>query len=84
MTIHNGSFSVSRYRVIGNNKKFTYQELNKNIKSFQAQPLRLKNVYKELDVMMGKACTGCTALKLETVTVGTCLIYVLMTASFSG
>ena len=48
MTIHNGSFSVSRYRVIGNNKKFTYQELNKNIKSFQAQPLRLKNVYKEL------------------------------------
>ena len=48
MTIHNGSFSVSRYKVIGDNKKFTYQELNKKIKAFQAQPLRLKNIYKEL------------------------------------
>lgn len=48
MTIHNGSFSVSRYKVIGDNKKFTYQELNKKIKTFQAQPLRLKNIYKEL------------------------------------
>ena len=48
MTIHNGSFSVSRYKVIGTDKKFTYQDLNKKIKMFQAQPLRLKNIYKEL------------------------------------
>ena len=81
MTIHNGSFSVSRYKVIGDNKKFSYQELNKNIKSFQAQPLRLKNVYKEL--MFGWVRpTGIDNHELKMVTAGTWLIYDLMTVSF--
>ena len=43
MTIFSGSFSVSRYHLIGRNSLLKLSELNKKLKTYQVRPLQLKS-----------------------------------------
>ncbi|NRA66382.1 MAG: recombination-associated protein RdgC [Pseudobacteriovorax sp.] len=42
MTIFNGSFSVSRYRVLGKQAGISLAAANKKLKTYQARPLKIK------------------------------------------
>ncbi|SME97381.1 recombination-associated protein RdgC [Pseudobacteriovorax antillogorgiicola] len=43
MTIFSGSFSASRYHIIGRKSQFKLAELNQKLKTYQARPLQLKS-----------------------------------------
>ena len=43
MTIFSGSFSLSRYHIIGRSTSLKLSDLNKKLKTYQAKPLQLKS-----------------------------------------
>ena len=45
----NGSFSLTRYRVLGREKRLSISELNAKFAAFKAGPLKLQNSTRELD-----------------------------------
>ncbi|MBC7661026.1 MAG: recombination-associated protein RdgC [Chitinophagaceae bacterium] len=49
MGFQNGSFSLTRYRVLGREKRLSISELNKKFAGFQAGPLKLQNSSHELE-----------------------------------
>ncbi len=49
MGFQNGSFSLTRYRVYGREKRLSVGELNGKFASYQAGPLQLQNSGKELE-----------------------------------
>lgn len=49
MGFQNGSFSLTRYRVLGREKRLSISELNKKFAAFQAGPLKLQNSTRELE-----------------------------------
>lgn len=46
MSVHQGSFSLTRYRLIGGAGSFKYKQLNEELGRYQARPIRLKGVHK--------------------------------------
>lgn len=48
MSIYQGSFAVTRYRILGGKKHYKYDELNQCLQPHQAKPLRLKGVQRPL------------------------------------
>ncbi len=49
MGFQNGSFSLTRYRVIGREKRLSVGELNKKFAPYQAKSLKLQNATQELE-----------------------------------
>lgn len=49
MGFQNGSFSLTRYRVLGREKRLSVGDLNAKFLSFQAGPLKLQNSTRELE-----------------------------------
>lgn len=49
MGFQNGSFSLTRYRVLGREKRLSISELNKKFAGFQAGTLKLQNSTRELE-----------------------------------
>ena len=48
MTLQNGTFSLTRYRVLGRSRRFTVAEFNQKFSGFQARPINLKGHAHEL------------------------------------
>ncbi len=49
MGFQNGSFSLTRYRVLGREKRLSIAALNSKFATYQAGPLKLQNSTRELD-----------------------------------
>ncbi len=48
MSLQQGSFSLTRYRVVGRRKRLSIAELNQNLFSYQAAPITLKRAAREM------------------------------------
>lgn len=48
MSLQQGSFSITRYRVLGRKKRLSLSELNQNIHGFKAPPITLQKAAREL------------------------------------
>ncbi len=49
MSLQNGSFSLTRYQVLGRTKRLPVAELNQKLHSYQARPVSLQKAARELD-----------------------------------
>ncbi len=49
MSLQNGSFSLTRYQVLGRTKRLAVAELNQKLHSYQARPVSLQKAARELD-----------------------------------
>ncbi|MCX6129102.1 MAG: recombination-associated protein RdgC [Proteobacteria bacterium] len=47
MSLQNGTFSLTRYRVLGRTRRLSVAELNQKLQSYQARPVNLKGAVRE-------------------------------------
>ncbi|HYX37929.1 MAG TPA: recombination-associated protein RdgC [Oligoflexus sp.] len=49
MSLQNGSFSLTRYQVLGRKKRLSVAELNQKLHGFQARPISLQTAAREIE-----------------------------------
>jgi DNA recombination-dependent growth factor C len=49
VSLQNGSFSLTRYQVLGRKKRLSVAELNQKLHGFQARPIALQSATREID-----------------------------------
>ncbi|WP_176736412.1 recombination-associated protein RdgC [Oligoflexus tunisiensis] len=49
MSLQNGSFSLTRYQVLGRKKRLSVAEMNQKLHGFQARPISLQTAAREID-----------------------------------